>query len=207
MIEYKHSYRLNGIIKYIIPPNFNRTSINVLFHFYVKTKKQSVNFIKYLRLRKNDYASTKNKPIFDSIDIGDDGLTLKIKIINLKNDHDEKLLGFLKSKEIDVTLNIITKASPIINIVSHMALGITKAVLKYSKKNHIVQEIDNTFNFSQSPLAIKFRQGSYIFIQIPKEDLKDWKWDDWEYNGTQIVNKGNNKLTPKYNYLIIGFYI
>jgi len=182
-----------------------RSPYTILFQFKTKKNEESIDFIKLLEVSKGSYASTINKPIFNSLKLGERGLPLETNAINVKNKEDQTFLNFLKNEALNAGLSILSLVNPIIGIVSAFCVGISKGILNKTRKNHIVLQPDLFFDLNPRSNSVKLKEGSYIIIQLPNIIIRNWNWNDWIYHNGHIKNVVNGEIL-KYNYIVIGIY-
>lgn len=183
---------------------------HVLFDFYAQNQVAGKNvehlhFNATYRAREGERAAILGYPVFIGLNVGTEGVAFKCFTVNVKNEADEVLLGFLDSDVFKAGLKLAKTAQPAIAPLSGMALGLTRS-LASRNKNVAVQDFYMGLDFSNIPTRAKLAEGSYIAVQIPETLATIWNWGDWVYHpGTgQIVNKSDNRSLIPYNYLVFS---
>ena len=181
----------------------------VLLHFFVQNqlpgKAEHVHFNATYRVHEGEHAGIQGYPIFTGLNVGQEGVTLKCRTINISNDQDEAFLSFLESDVFKAGLHLATAAQPVIAPFSEMALGIAKAVAKRNR-NVSVQDFDPGLDFSTIPMSGRLAEGAYLAVQIPESFQAVWDWDEWVYlpsKGLVVKRDDHQELIP-YNYLVFG---
>src|SRR5581483_5157917 len=142
-------------------------------------------------------------PIFVGLNVGLNGIIFKFDPIVLKDSEDKKILSFLESDVFQSGLRLLSLVNPAVALFSIMTNNLFIYVAKH-RKNAKVRGFNLGLDFGKSLPGYRLAEGSYIAVQIPKNDDSIWKWDQWVYQTTSglVVNKGNPTRTIPYNYLI-----
>lgn len=179
---------------------------NVLFDFYGQHQAdevaEDVHFSQFYRSQEGEGAGVAGYPIFVGLKLAKEGLKLRARTINVKNDDDEKLLSFIKSDAFKNGLQLINSTNPMTPVVTKFATGIFE-VVGSRNRNVAVQDIDLGLDFSSISTRPKIAEGSYIAIQTP---LQNWDWSKWSfYPDTGEVLSGDVDRKPiPFNYLIFS---
>jgi hypothetical protein len=144
---------------------------NVLFDFSGRHQAEASNgedlhFNQTYRAPEGEGASISGVPIFVGLKVGNEGISFAAKTVNVSNESDEKLLGFLEGDLFKRGLQLINSINPVVPIVSGFAENIFKQVASRNK-NIAVQDIQLGLDFSDAPARPKLREGSYIAVQAP----------------------------------------
>ncbi len=181
----------------------------VLLHFYVQHqgtgKAEPLHFNATYRVQEGESAGVQGYPIFTGLNVGYEGLTLKCRTINVRNDADEAFLHFLESDAFKGGLHLVTTAQPVLAPFSEMALALAKSVGERNR-NVAVQDFDLGLDFSTTPLQGRLVEGAYLAVQIPESFKAIWDWDEWVYlpkKGIVVKRDDQQELIP-YNYLVFG---
>lgn len=186
-----------------------RGTHQILVHFYAQNQLASstedLHFNATYRVRKNDQVAIHGYPVFVGLAIGQEGIRLQCRTINVKNEQDVALLGFLESDVFKTGLQLVTIAQPAIAPFSSMAYGIAKAIAA-RHQNISVQDIFLGLDFGDIPTGARLAEGAYIAAQVPESEELSWEWDEWVYHPSsgQIAKRDNYRETLPYNYLIFG---
>lgn len=182
---------------------------HVLLHFFAQNqvpgKAEPVHFNATYRVQEGESAGVQGYPLFLGLNVGQEGLTLKCRTINVRNDQDEALLSFLDSGTFKTGLHLISTAQPVIAPFSEMAYGIAKTVAARNR-NVSVQDFDLGLDFGTTPMHGRLAEGAYLALQIPESFLAVWDWDEWIYlpsKGLVVKRNDHQQLIP-YNYLVFG---
>lgn len=182
----------------------------ILFDFYAQnqlpTKQvEKVHFNQTFRVQDGQQAGIIGYPIFIGLNVGSQGIDFKCYTVNVKNDNDEKILNFLGGDVFKSGLKLAKTAQPAIVPLANIAVGITRMVASRNK-NVPVQDIFMGLDFSATPFTARLSKGSYVAVQIPQEDRREWDWKNWVYDQQNmlVVNKDDkNQLIP-YNFIIFN---
>jgi hypothetical protein len=182
-------------------------SHRILFDFSAQNQlagnAEPVHFNATYRVQEGDSAGIAGYPIFLGLGVGQNGLALHCYTVNVKNEGDEKFLGFLESDVMKAGLKLATQAQPALAPLSHMALSMTKAIAGRNR-NVGVQDFFLGLDFGNDALGARLAQGSYIAMQLPDETAATWNWSDWKYhprNG-QILDRFGKPIP--FNYVVFG---
>jgi hypothetical protein len=182
---------------------------NILFDFYAQNQLlgnvEHLHFNAVYRVKEGERAAILGYPIFAGLNVGSQGMAFKCYTINVKNEDDEALLGFLESDVFKEGLKLVQTAQPAIAPLSAMAVAVTKSVAKRNR-NVPVQEFHLGLDFTNIITGARLAQGSYLAVQIPETFERVWDWDDWVYHPAigQVVNRDDPKKLIPYNYLIFS---
>ena len=144
-------------------------------------------------------------PIFVGLNVGQDGIIFNFSPIVVQDNEDKKLLSFLESDVFKSGLQLLSFVHPAVALFSSVTNNLVIYVAKH-RKNAKVRGFNLGLDFGKSLAGYRLAEGSYIAVQIPKNDKSIWQWDQWVYQTTSglVVNKDNpNRLIP-YNYLIFS---
>lgn len=181
---------------------------NVLFDFSAQhqasltTPPETLHFNQTYKVNENDEAGVINRPIFSGLRVGNDGVFFSAFTVNVSNDDDERMLGFLDGDVFKKGLELANSINPLVPIVSGFAQGIGKAMLS-KNKDVAVQKFELGLDFDlNSPVGAKLRQGSYIAVQAPQS----WNWTEWQYDVSRgmFVSKQNPTQPVPFNYVVFN---
>jgi hypothetical protein len=180
----------------------------ILFNFAGQNQVQAgqtenVHFTQTYQVQQGGQAGIIGYPIFIGLNVGSEGIAFQCSTVNVKNDNDAKLIGFLDSDIFRNGLNLLNTLNPALPVITEFATGLTKGILKRNE-NICVQNIFMGLDFASTPGGANLAQGSYVAVQVPQAE--EWDWSEWVYNARngQIVPEGNLKGTVPYNYLVFG---
>jgi hypothetical protein len=181
----------------------------ILFDFYAQNQVpgdvEHLHFNSTLRVLEGQQAAVIGYPIFIGLNVGTEGIAFKCFTVNVKNDDDEALLGFLESDVFKAGLKLASTMQPAIAPLSGMAVALTKSVAGRNR-NVPVQDFYMGLDFSNIPTGARLAEGAYLAVQIPEMLQTVWDWSEWEYNPAsgQVVNKADQKQLIPYNYIVFG---
>jgi hypothetical protein len=182
---------------------------HILFDFYARhqaaTGAEDLHFNVTCRAREGEGAAAIGYPIFVGLSAGADGVAFRCFTVNVKNDQDEALLGFLDSDVFRAGLRLASAAQPAIAPLAAMALGLTGALARRSR-NVPVQDFYLGLDFGSNPTGARLALGSYLAVQVPESKRAVWDWDDWAYNPAtgQVVRTADKSELLPYNYVVFG---
>lgn len=182
---------------------------SILFDFYAQNpvpgNMEHLHFNALYRVNEGERAAILGYPIFVGLNVGSQGMAFKCCTINVKNEDDEALLGFLESDVFKEGLKLVQTAQPAIAPLSAMALALTKSIAKRNR-NVPVQEFYLGLDFTNIITGARLAEGSYLAVQIPETFERVWDWNDWVYHPAsgQVVNRDDPEKLIPYNYLIFG---
>jgi hypothetical protein len=182
---------------------------HVLLHVFAQNqtpgKAEPVHFNATYRVQEGQSAGVQGYPLFTGLCVGQEGLTLKCRTINVRNDQDEAFLSVLESDTFKTGLHLVTTAQPVLAPFSEMALGLAKMIAA-RHRNVSVQDFDLGLDFSTVPLRGRLAEGAYLAVQIPESFQAVWDWNEWVYlpaRGLVVRRDDHQQLIP-YNYLVFG---
>jgi hypothetical protein len=181
----------------------------ILFDFYAQNQVSSgiehLHFNATYRVRENEEAAIIGYPIFVGLNVGIEGVVFRCLTVNVKNEDDEALLGFLESDVFKSGLMLATTAQPAIAPLSSMAIALTKSIAR-RHKNVPVQEFYIGLDFTKIAFRARLNEGSYIAVQIPEAFERVWDWDEWVYHpkSGQVVSRDDEAKLIPYNYLVFS---
>lgn len=181
----------------------------VLVHFYAQNqipeKTEDLHFSATYRVREKEHAALWGYPVFVGLQVGNEGIRLRVRTINVKNDQDEALLTLLESDVFKNGLHLITTVQPALVPLSALAHGLTRMLLT-RHENISVQDIDLGLDFSTILMRPHLAEGSYLAVQIPESLVPVWDWEEWVYLPTSglVVKRDDPQQTIPYNYLVFS---
>jgi len=178
---------------------------NVLFDFAGRHQAEAstaedLHFTQTYRAPEGEGASINGVPIFVGLKVGNEGVFFTCKTVNVSNEDDEKLLGFLDGDIFKKGLQLINGINPVVPIVTGFADGIFRQIAARDK-NIPVQNIDLGLDFSTSQTRAKLREGSYIAVQAP--DGFDITTCQFNPSTGDFVEKGTGKPI-QLNYIVFS---
>lgn len=156
-----------------------------------------------LQMSANDgaRAAVANKPIFQGLTVGPDGISFAGRTVNVKSDFDDLLIAALDSSEFKSGLSLLHSAQPALRPFSSLATGFVKTIVQ-RKYNCSVMEFDLGLDFSEGAASARLAKGSYVVVQGPS---RAWDWSCFRYSpGSQVVVRADNGETLNLNHFIVG---
>lgn len=181
----------------------------ILFDFYAQNQVhgsvEHLHFNAAYRVRQGEQAAILGYPIFVGLNVGSEGVALKCYTVNVMNENDEALLGFLESDVFKAGLKLVSTAQPAIAPLSGMAVALTKSIASRNR-NVPVQDFYLGLDFTNIASRARLAAGSYLAVQIPEVLERVWDWNDWVYHPTsgQVVSRDDTKKLIPYNYLVFS---
>ena len=185
----------------------------VLLHFYAQNQlphsKEDVHFNATYRVHDGEHAGIHGYPIFVGLNVGDEGLSLRCRTINVSNDQDEDFLNILEAPVFKAGLHLVTTAQPALAPFSEIAYGLAEQIAK-RHRNVSVQDFDLGLDFGSIAVNGRLAEGSYLAVQIPENQQNSqqasWNWQDWVYDPgrDQVVKRTDHQRLIPYNYLIFS---
>lgn len=182
---------------------------HVLVHFYAQNqipeKTEDLHFSATYRVHEKEHAALRGYPVFVGLQVGNEGIRLRVRTINVKNDQDEALLTLLESDGFKNGLHLITTVQPALVPLSELAHGLTRMLLT-RHENISVQDIDLGLDFSTLFMRPHLAEGSYLAVQIPESLAPVWDWEEWVYHPTSglVVKRDDHQQMIPYNYLVFS---
>jgi hypothetical protein len=182
---------------------------HVLFDFYAQNQVagevEHLHFNATFRGRQGEHAALVGYPLFVGLQVGPEGVAFKCFTVNVKNDQDESLLGFLDSDVFKAGLRLATTAQPALAPLAAMASGLTRG-LATRNRNVPVQDFFMGLDFSSVPTRARLAEGAYLAVQIPEDEQATWDWGQWCYHPSngQVVSAADPQKTLRYNYVVFG---
>ena len=182
---------------------------HILVHFFAQNqipeKTEDLHFSATYRVLHGQQAAVRGYPVFVGLQVGNEGICLRVRTINVKNDQDEALLSILESPAFQNGLHLITMAQPAIVPLSELARGFTEMVLT-RHRNISVQDINLGLDFGAIRMHPRLAEGSYLAVQIPEGLGPVWNWEEWIYHPASglVVKQDDPHQTIPYNYLVFS---
>ncbi len=181
----------------------------LLFCFNAQNKvgdeSEDVNYTVGLRVREGERAAAISLPIFDMLNVGDDGIRLRCTIATIRNSADDKMLEVLDSNSLRSGLQLLSSTQPALVPLSRMAIGLAKALVSRNQ-NALVQEFFMGLDFSGIPTRGGLAVGSYVVLQVPEIEVGLWDWSQWRIdpNSGQLTREHDTEKSIPYNYVIFS---
>src|SRR5262249_38812460 len=166
---------------------------------------EHLHFNATFRGRQGEHAALVGYPLFVGLQVGPEGVAFKCFTVNVKNDQDEALLGFLDSDVFKAGLRLATTAQPALGPLATRASGVARG-LAGRNRNVPVQDFYMGLDFSNVATRARLAEGSYLAVQIPEDELPVWDWGQWLYHPAsgQVVAASDPQRSLKYNYVLFG---
>lgn len=164
---------------------------------------EPVGFNQTYRVQGGQQAGVLGYPIFIGLNVGALGVAFQAATINVKNESDERMLGFLNSAPFTTGLNLLSTAQPVLKPFTEMATGLANMVASRNK-NVAVEEIYLGLDFTSVAMGARLAVGDYIVVQVPQEGAINW--DDWQFDAAVggIVSKATPSSGIPYNYFVFS---
>jgi hypothetical protein len=181
---------------------------NILAEFGVRDAKsptsERVHFSQAYYATQPGYA-VNGFPVFKDILIDNDGLSMTCRLVNVCNKGDQSLLATLSSPTFQQGLDLAGAFQPAMKPLTELALGLTTAFAKRNE-NALVQSVQFQLAFTATPFAPRLRQGTYVFVQIPEDQVGLFDWSEWAYfqNLNAVAQKADAKKPLLNNHFVLG---
>ncbi len=145
----------------------------------------------------------QNITLFEGYTIDSSGLTIDCKTVNVSNQEDQALMSMLNDPAYSKGLEFLSTAQPVLGPLVALTTGIFKFLLRRNE-NRLVQDFLFGLSFTSDDLALKLAEGSYVIIQIPKDNI-DFKLTDvrLETETGRLINNATGKKLEA-NHIILG---
>ena len=176
----------------------------ILFTFkaqnQVPNAPEPVSFSQAYAVRQGETAAVIGQPMFLGLSVGAVGTVIEATTVNVKNNADQDILGFLDSPTFKAGLGLLTTPQPAIKPLADLAIGLTKMVADHNK-NVPVQYIALGLDFGTTAMGMRLAEGNYLAVQVPNETTI--KWDEWVFDPRTgaIALKTDPSSALPYNYL------
>jgi hypothetical protein len=104
----------------------------ILFDFAARNQTdqgaEQLHFNATFRVAEGAQAAVLGRPVFTGLRVGGEGIFLQFATVNVANEDDEKLLGFLDSDAFKGGLQLLTTAQPALAPFCAVAVGLTEAI-------------------------------------------------------------------------------
>lgn len=170
-------------------------------------QKEQVHFDATYLTRQGEHAQVQGSTIFLNLNVGEDGLNMKVRTVNVKNEDDTKLIAFLQTETFKQGLQLARSFNPVVAQVSDTAVSIFKFLSDPSReKNYPVQQFELGLDFGDIVTHGRLAEGSYVVIQYPGSKVPDWSWDSVAYDieSSRIYLKADKKKPFPFNYVILS---
>ena len=172
----------------------------------LKDASEPVGFNQTYRAQQGQQAGVLGYPIFLGLGVGNVGISLQAATVNVKNDSDEKMLGFLESAPFTSGLNLLTSAQPVLKPFAEMAVGLGKMVANRNK-NVAVEEMFLGLDFTGNVMGARLAAGDYVVVQAASANALNW--NEWQFDPAvgDIVKKTPEKEPIPYNYFVFSISV
>lgn len=180
----------------------HRILLHVCAQNQMPERVESVHFNSTYRVAEGESAGVQGYPLFVGLHVGNEGVVLKCRTINVRNEQDEALLRFLEADTFKTGLSILSTVQPTIALFSEMAFGLAKAV-GTRNRNIEVQNIELGLGFTTLAMSGGLAEGVYLAVQISENLYRAWDWEEWIYlpaKGRVVKRSDYQQLIP-YNYI------
>ena len=170
-------------------------------------QKEQVHFDATYLTRQGECAPVQGSTIFLNLKVGEEGLNLKVRTVNVQNEDDTKLIAFLQTETFKQGLQLAKTFNPVVGQVSDTAVSIFKFLSDPSReKNYPVQQFELGLDFGNIVTHGRLAEGSYVIIQYPRAKIPEWSWDSVAYDmeNARIHFKSDKKKPFPFNYVILS---
>jgi hypothetical protein len=182
-------------------------SRRVLLDFYAQNQlrrdTEHLHFNAAFRIGHQAHAAVLGYPLFVGLTVGSEGVFFKCFTVNVANERDDALLGFLESDAFRSGLKLTQSVQPAIAPLSIMAYNLTKFIAK-RRRNIPVQEFYLGLDFATKGIGARLAEGTYIAIQVSEATNALWDRDKWAFDSKngRVVSRTTEAATIPYNYIM-----
>jgi hypothetical protein len=186
-----------------------RGTHRILLHCFaqnqVSGKAELIHFNSTYRVKEGESAGIQGSPLFVGLKVGNEGLVLKCRTVNVLNEQDEVFLSFLESQTFKAGMKLLPTAQPALGLFSEMALALTRDIAK-RHRNVSVQDFELGLDFGNTLMSGCLAEGAYLVVQMPEMPREGWNWNDWFYtpNSGHVIKQTKPEQILPYNYLVFG---
>jgi len=179
---------------------------HILFDFYAHNQTdggvEPLHFNAAYRAREGESVAAIGYPIFVGLRVGPDGLGFRCRTVNIKNEQDGSLLGFLDTDAFRAGLRLVAGAQPALLPLSTVGEHLTRSMADRAR-NVPVQDFAMGLDFGSTATGARLAEGSYLAVQVPDSSLD---WSRWVYdpNSGQVVSATDRSQRLPFNYMVIG---
>lgn len=179
---------------------------NIAFNFHAQTQSGDelipLDYAVGYSAREGDVVPSVGITIFVGLNVGTQGVDLKASTINVNTARDRNFFTILASNAFTQGLQLLPTAQPALRPLSQLTDAV-RSELSDLNKGVPVQKFELGLDFSDVSTRIKLREGSYVVVQVPPADARQWNWSDWEFaNG--LVRRTTDAESVPYNYVIFS---
>ena len=185
-------------------------SHEILLHFDAGDggmKDERMQFGSTVRSADGSTPALVGQVLFSGLRVAADGLSIRLRTINVSSEDDARLLAVLQSDVFRGGLDLAASVGPAIGLLSQ-TLGSIATYFASRASNKPVQDGLLAVGLQRDLVdAPKLRLGSYVLAQAPS-DLggRLWSWADYVYDRERgvIVESRNTETAIGYNYIALG---
>lgn len=179
---------------------------NIAFNFHAQTQSGNeltpLDYAVGYSAREGDVVAAVGINIFVGLNVGTEGVDLKASTINVNTARDRNFFTILASTAFTQGLQLLPTAQPALRPLSQLTEAV-RSELSDLNKGVPVQKFELGLDFSNVSTRIKLREGSYVVVQVPPADARQWNWSDWEFANGQVRRATDAGPVP-YNYVIFS---
>lgn len=181
----------------------------ILVHFGTQNQQakrtEQLHFSATYRVQEGESAGIQGYPVFVGLHVGSEGLVLKCRTINVRNEQDEAIFHFLESDIFKTGLRLTNMFQPVIAPFSEMAVSLVRAIMM-RHENNPVQDFDLGLSFNTLALSGRLAEGTYLAVQVPESLWHTWDWENWVYFPARgrVIQRDDPQQSLPYNYLAFG---
>lgn len=151
-------------------------------------------------VREGQFASFAGWPVFQGLPVGDEGLTLEIRVVNVANERDASLNAFLDSQAFKKGLQLASTLHPAVGLASELARGVFD-LFSSRHKDALVHYPRIGLDFSPVATSPRLAEGAWFLLQGHGLDLADWGWSP---TTNALVRLADPAAPVPFNYLGLG---
>lgn len=184
-------------------------SHHVLFEFtsahHTARGMQQVRFNTTCIVREGEDAAIVGYPIFVGLGVGQEGIVISGRTVNVKNDDDLGILSLINSDVFKTGLKLASTFQPALAPIGQLVFALTESMGK-AARNAVVQNFAIGLDFGNTAMGARLREGTYLATQVPPPLDVAWDWEEWtlDRHNSKIVRRDDRTAVFPYNYIAIS---
>lgn len=191
-----------AVSQFLLGTNVHTILLTFEAHNQAEKGSENVTFHQVYEVVAKQDAGVTGYPIFLGLNVGNHGISITCKTINVGNSNDQTLVNAINSEAMKMGLHLLKTAQPglipFVSIAQKLAITLAKR-----SKNVPAQQFTLGLDFAQGATGPRLDIGTYIAVQVPR--AATIKWQDWCYDADTdtVVRKklaeGEETYTLPYN--------
>lgn len=200
-----HEYPLaltQSVSQFLLGTNVHTVLFTFEAHNQTKNGSENVTFHQVYEVVAKQDAGVTGYPIFLGLNLGNHGIGITCKTINIGSSNDQMLVNGINSEAMKMGLHLLATVQPGLTPFVSIAQKLATALANRSK-NVPAQQFTLGLDFAQGATGPRLDIGTYVAVQVPHATTIQWQ--DWCYdaNTDTVVRKklaeGEEAYTLPYN--------